>query len=106
MDENREKVDVRSRRREEEMFPLVVEYLEGSESQQSFCAARSVPLSVFSYWLRKYRSSERRAAEPGFVSVGLRGLSPEAVEVEFPGGQKLRFDRLPDVNYLKALLSS
>ena len=107
MDEHTEKsTTTRPHRRSVEMFPLVEEYLEGGQNQKSFCSEQSVPISVFSYWLRKYRESQEPRPEPGFVAVRMPERSSQAVEIEFPGGKKLRFDRLPDLNYLKALLAS
>ena len=57
----------RSRRSAREMSPLIEQWLDQGGSQKDFCAFHRLPLAVFSYWLKKYRSRElRQLALPAF----------------------------------------
>ncbi|WKN46220.1 IS66 family insertion sequence element accessory protein TnpA [Tunicatimonas pelagia] len=58
-------------RTEEDMFPLVAQWQESGETQKAFCIQRSIPVSVFAYWLRRYRDQQGGSGDqvPGFVPI-------------------------------------
>jgi len=73
------------------MFPLIEAYLSGHLAQQDFCREHALPISVFQYWLRKYRS---RSMEPGSFLEITPGSSSHSerplLEVCYPHGVRLR----------------
>jgi len=75
----------------EEMFPLIDAYLSGRLTQQAFCLEQDLPISVFRYWLRKYRSTSN---EPGsFLEITPDSSSHSErplLEVCYPHGVRLR----------------
>ena len=106
MAKNTKSSATRQYRTEAGMFFLIEEYLDGEQTQKNFCSDQGLSLHVFGYWLRRYRESGDSIPEPGFVAVGVADRPGQLVEVEYPGGTILRFDSLPELNYLKALLGS
>jgi len=81
----------RPHRTPEEMFPLIEECLSGHLTQQAFCQERNLPISVFRYWLRKYRSTSN---EPGsFLEIRPDSSAHSErplLEVCYPHGVRLR----------------
>ena len=78
------------RRTAEEMFPLVGQYLAGSQTAEAFCAEHGICRSQLSYWRHKY--SKKAAASEGaaFVEIGAPALRGQE-QAEYPSGVRLRF---------------
>lgn len=98
-------------RTEEVMFPLVEAWQSSGQTQKAFCTEKDISISVFTYWLRRYRIHGDRnqdhtpqAQEAGFVSVRLADPRAVALEVALPSGTVLRFAQVVPLSYLKALL--
>ena len=76
-----------------QMYPLVKEWLEGSGSQAEVRDRHSLSKSVFSYWLKKYRSGDGgQGPVGGFAALTVRPAAVHAagVEVVFPNGVVVR----------------
>ena len=98
-------------RTEEDMFPLIEQWQSSDQLQKVFCAERDISVSVFAYWLRRYRDQQNRSddQEAGFIPVRcdpVRMSVPDcaALEVALPSGAVLRFAQVVPLSYLKALL--
>lgn len=98
-------------RTEEEMFPLVAQWHESGQTQKAFCIQHSIPVSIFAYWLRRYRDQQDSTEDKqsNFVPVRCDPVrmdvsSPAALEVALPSGAVLRFAQVVPVGYLKSLL--
>lgn len=93
-------------RTEEDMFALVAQWQSSGETQKAFCTQHNVPVSVFAYWLRRYRDhrAEERDESGGFVPVHMATSGSFAIEMALPSGVVLRFGQVVPVGYLKALL--
>lgn len=98
-------------RTEEDMFPLVAQWQESDQTQKAFCTQHSIPVSVFAYWLRRYRihgdrdqNADLSDEQAGFVPVRMVASGPAALEVSLPSGVVLRFAQVVPLSYLKALL--
>ncbi len=78
------------RRTAEEMFPLVAQYLAGSQTAEAFCAEHGICRSQLSYWRHKY--GKKAAASEGavFVEIGAHALRGQA-QAAYPSGVRLRF---------------
>lgn len=93
----------RTQRNPEEMFPVIEAYLEDGNTQKAFCAEKGLSISVFGYWLRRYR--RERTAKGGFVEVAPAGAADRPLlEVAYPSGVRLRFFAPVDPAYLERLL--
>jgi len=81
----------RRRRKAENMFPLIEQYLDSGQKQDDFCQAHDLPKSVFAYWLARYRAAADSSTE-GFVEVvpPERGTATAGIELEYPNGLKIR----------------
>ena len=93
-------------RTEEEMFPLVAQWQESDQTQKAFCTQHSISVSVFAYWLRRYRDQQSGAddQETSFIPVRMTVPDCAALEVVLPSGAVLRFAQVVPLSYLKALL--
>lgn len=93
-------------RTEEEMFPLVEQWQSSGQTQKAFCTEQDISISIFTYWLRRYRDQANtpEAQESGFVSVCLADPRAAALELALPSGAVLRFAQMIPLSYLKALL--
>jgi hypothetical protein len=82
-----------------------VRKFEASElTQEAFCEAQGLTVGTFRSWLYRLRR-ERGAGMPAFVEVvaSKESFARQACVVRI-GGAELRFESLPDVQYLGALL--
>ncbi len=80
------------RRTAEEMFPLVAQYLAGSQTAEAFCAEHGICHSQLSYWRHKY--GKKAAASEGAAFLEIGAATPREqlqMEVGYPGGGRLRF---------------
>ena len=95
----------RKRRKTEDMFPLIEQYLDSGQKQAEFCQAHDLPKSVFAYWLARYRAVPASSTE-GFVEVvrAERGTAATGIELEYPNGVKIRLLREIAPDDLKMLL--
>ncbi len=78
------------RRTAEEMFPLVAQYLAGSQTAEAFCAEHGISRSQLSYWRHKYGKKAAASEGAAFVEIGAPALRGQAQTV-YPGGVRLRF---------------
>ena len=46
----------RAFRTSEEMFPIISRFADSGMTQRAFCDQESISMSVFQYWLKKYRN--------------------------------------------------
>ena len=93
-------------RTEEEMFPLVEQWQSSDQLQKAFCAEHNISVSVFAYWLRRYRDQQSDSDDQvtGFVPIRMAVSDSVALEVTLPSGAVLRFAQVVPLSYLKALL--
>ena len=97
----------RPRRSRAEMFPLMERYERDNQSQADFCRAQDLSMSVFQYWWRRYRQAqnqEEKVEAPDFVPIELSTASSYAMEILYPDGTRLRFNRVMPAAYLEPLL--
>jgi hypothetical protein len=77
--------------RSRQMFGLIEKYQNSSVSQKAFCQQEDLPLSTFTYWLKKYREHQQTA---DFIPMKINERSPQKqsnwCEIEFPGGIVIR----------------
>ncbi len=89
----------------EVMFPLVACYLRGSKGPDAFCQEHGLSRNQLTYWRRKYAASSSASEVGAFVEVP----SPQArervlMEVEFPGGTRLRLFTPVSADFLGSVL--
>ena len=80
------------------MFPLVAQWQESGETQKTFCTQHSIAVSVFAYWLRRYRihgdrnqNADLSDEQTSFVPVRMVASDPDALEVALHSGAVLGF---------------
>ena len=95
------------RRTAEQMFPLVEQYEERSQSAAAFCAERGLSYAQLLYWRQKYRREVASADSGSFVEIG-GPAADEAAQVEllYPGGMRVRFFAPVSASYLAQLVRS
>lgn len=78
-------------------------------SQVSFCKQEGISYYKFQYLCRKLRRQENKQYQSGGHFVKLRIKEPVqaavAMEIHFPGGQRLIFHQPVEADYIKKLLS-
>jgi hypothetical protein len=83
---------------------VVSKFEESGLTQAAFCEAHGLTLGAFRSWLYRLRR-ERGSARPAFVEVttSKESLTQQACVIRIAGAE-LRFESLPDAQYLGALL--
>lgn len=98
-------------RNESQMFPLVETWLQSGLTQEEFSSTHGMSKHVLSYWVCKYRKSQRFAkqqsetATPSFIQVQAPAtVASSSMEIILPTGVMIRFaDQIP-VSYLQQVL--
>ena len=85
--------------RHRQMYALIEKYQNSPLSQKAFCNQEDLPLSTFTYWLKKYRGSKQTTGTlEDFIPVKINERSAqkkaEVCEIEFPGGMVIRISGL------------
>lgn len=93
------------KRTSHQMYPVVEAYLASDQTQDSFCSEAGISVAVLNYWLKKYRN-EQGEPPPSFVQITPSTSGSASLEVSYPGGIRLRFDRVVAAAYLRELLRS
>lgn len=75
----------RSIRTSEEMFPVVSGFLKSGLSQRAFCKQEGIPVSIFQYWLKKYRNQGEQIESPHFHEITITPETPSSV----PGNRNI-----------------
>ncbi len=84
---------------------MVSKFDKSELSQEAFCDAHGLTLGTFRSWLyRLHRERREASAAPKFVEVVASKSSSSQSCVVVIGKVELRFDHVPDVAYLGALL--
>lgn len=94
------------RRTPEQMYPLVEVYLQSGQTQNVFCTTHGLSEAVLNYWLAKYRRAHSSSVSDAFVEIASESPTGTAfLEVDYPGGVRLRFFAPVSPLYLAQLLS-
>ena len=88
------------KRTAEQMYPVVEAYLASDLTQEIFCQYEGFSTAVLNYWLKKYRNEHGRTS---FVEIQ-PAASSGCLELVYPNGIRLSFDRLVPAAYLRELL--
>jgi len=89
-------------RNKEEMFALIEQWEESSESRKAFCRKHNLAPSTFSYWYSKYRKPGP-SKEPGFVEV--QPHLSRSLELIYPNGVRIRLPQDTSLAELRTLIS-
>ena len=76
------------------MFALIENYQASSETQKEYCHRHQVALSTFSYWLSRYKGSQKEESSSSFVRYDRSqtiSLS-SGTELTFPNGLRVSGD--------------
>jgi hypothetical protein len=78
-----------------QMYTLIEKSQSSPLSQKAFCKQEELPLSTFTYWLKKYRGFKKTtAASEDFIPMKINERSPQKqsnwCEIEFPSGIVIR----------------
>ena len=87
------------KRTAEQMYPIVEAYLGSDFTQEAFCMQEAISTAVLNYWLKKYRSEHG-----GTPFVEIKPTAVACLELVYPNGIRLCFDRLAPAAYLRELL--
>ena len=84
--------------RHRQMYALIEKSQNSPLSQKAFCQQEDLPLSTFTYWLKKYRGFKQTTGiAEDFIPVKINERSPQKqsnwCEIEFPGGIVVRIGR-------------
>jgi len=84
---------------------LITEWAQSNISQKQFCEAKNIPLSVFSYWRKKFiRQSTQGQHQPRFTAI-----VPEKqvwnFEITYPNGVRLNTGTCIDHALLHKLIN-
>ncbi len=94
-------MDMKIRRKKEDMFDLIRQREESNEDRISFCKTHRLSLATFSYWRTKYRKS-LRATSQGFVE--LKPASCSMLEIIYPNGVIIRLPPSSPLSDVQALV--
>jgi hypothetical protein len=83
-----------------EMYPLVESYLASDLTQEHYCQQEGFSIAVLNYWLKKYRNEH---GGPSFIEI--EPTPAGCIELTYPNGIRLSFDRLVPAAYLRELVA-
>lgn len=87
------------KRTADQMYPIVEGYLACDLTQEAFCMQEEISIAVLNYWLKKYRTEQ---GEASFIEI--KPTAAGCLEIAYPNGIRLCFDRLVPAAYLRELL--
>ena len=81
--------------RGQQMYTLIEKSQNSQLSQKAFCKQEELPLSTFTYWLKKYRGFKiTTGSKEDFIPLKINERSPQKqstwCEIEFPSGVVIR----------------
>ena len=76
------------KRNSQQMFPLVEQFEESKLTQKEFCSQYDLPLPVFQYWLKKFRSISNKQPQPVFIPLDVSNEKPDdgLMHIRLPNG--------------------
>jgi hypothetical protein len=96
--------------RREEMFGIVEAFKTSGQSRKAFCATRSIPLSLFYYWQRKYFQHHQEDIEKSFfVPVSANGRvssksNLQEITLQYPNGVCLALPLSTSPSVIRSLI--
>ena len=97
------------RRTKAQMYPLVEQWNNSTESKNSFCSAHGINPATFYYWQSKYEKEYGLGDKPqgSFLRLepGTSSGMGSVIEILSPCGYHIRFSGLVPVAYIKQLIS-
>ena len=81
----------------EQMYPVIEAYLASDQTQASFSSAEGISVAMLNYWLKKYRNEQA-------CFIEIEPTPGGCLELTYPSGIRLSFDRLVPAAYLGELL--
>ena len=96
-------------RKRDDMYRIINAWQNSGMTQKAFCRDHNLKLSVFYYWLGKYRKSGTDNSQPErFIPISLSHAKERdnayACVLEYPDGTTLRLRTLPGITDLLCLL--
>ena len=89
------------KRTSEQMYPVVEAYLASDRTQEAFSNEEGISVAMLNYWLKKYRN-EHGEAPASFIEI--KPTAEGCLEIVYPNGIRLCFDRLVPAAYLHEIL--
>ena len=84
----------------------VDQYKQSNQSLQAFCKAQNISYYTLNYWRHKFRDEENPVSFVKIKSLEYRqSLQNNGCEIIFTNGNRVHFTSLPELNFLKQLLS-
>lgn len=85
--------------RSRQIYALIEKYQNSPLSQKAFCKQEDLPLSTFTYWLKKYRDHQQTTGDlEDFIPMKIKERSAQKqrdrCEIEFPSGIVIRIGGL------------
>jgi hypothetical protein len=91
------------------MYPLIINYLQGSMSQKDFCSMQNLTIRKFQYWYRRYKRelpSDNKVFVPiKFDTTPVEVKSPDEMKICYPNGVVVQLQVSTPNNILKTLIS-
>lgn len=89
------------------MFSLIEVWKSSGKTQIEFCKEKDIAYHKFHYWFRKY---SRQTAEPDHSSFTRINVEEQparigSIELVYPDGRKLIFNKQIDAAFLRSLLA-
>lgn len=91
----------------EQMFKQIEEWQQSGLTQNVFCEQQSIRYHVFHYWYKRYREQQANSHSNASPFVKLQIAKPASacsVEINYPGGIRIKFHEPVSSNYLKVLV--
>jgi len=92
---------------QEQMFPIIEEYLSETKTQKQICQDHNLSLSKFFYWLRKYRRSNHISTDgsSAFIPITVKDRPTDCL-IEFPNGVRVHLSSASNPAFIIRLIQS
>jgi len=83
----------------EQMQGIHQEWQRSGLSRKAFCKERGISYATFNYWSKRLTEPG-----PGFDEIPLNSVGDVRLEIVFPSGTRMSFQREPSVEWLRKLV--
>lgn len=95
------------RKSSEEMYPIIRQYIEGSDQLREICIRHNLNKAQFYYWHGKYQKEIGIQKGSSFVPIDIVPKGNRySIEIQTSGGTIIRSESLLPVTFIKDLVQS
>lgn len=85
----------------EKMEEIHLQWQQSGQSRKAFCKAHGIAYGTFQHWIKRLSPISESS---GFTEIALKASEVAPLEVFFPSGARITFQKEPSVTWLRELV--